>query len=232
VNKFLANAIRIFRGWPLPIKIVISLVALIAILEQGSRFQFWRFQQNTKTNTTPHKQSVDVTKVPQEVKAFLSDENLQKMDEAGMNIYTGDNPPNIEGTYVFKDVVIKYDPDGANFPLVTYYFTFKDQSSKTVNFSYSSEKGSDGLQDLAEGRGVFISGDGNCFSAYIDNDETTGECKFKSAQIISACKEEKGLVDMDNGTLWTYRGDKCSETDYVAPGHLRIFSHKSLAPRK
>lgn len=201
-------------------------------MEQGSRFQWWRFQENIKTNTTPHKQSVDVTKVPSEVKAFLSDENLQKLDEAGMNIYTGDNPPNIEGTYIFKDVVIKYDPKGENFPLLTYYYTFKDQSGKTVNFSHRSEKTVKGEVDLAQGRGVFISGEGNCFSVYLDNDETIGECKFKSAQVFSACKDSKGLIDMDNGTLWTYRGDKCDENEYVPAGYLRIFSHKSLAPRK
>ncbi|MBI2315166.1 hypothetical protein HYU93_03895 [Candidatus Daviesbacteria bacterium] len=89
-----------------------------------------------------------------------------------------------------------------------------------------------GQVDLAEGKGVFISGEGNCFSAYFDNDEQVGECKFKSAQIISACKSERGLVDMDNGTLWTYRGDKCSKDEYVPAGYIRIFSQKTLAPRQ
>ncbi len=216
----------------MPIKIVISLVVLIAILEQGSRFQYWRFQQNIKTNTTPHKQTVDVRKVPPEVKSFLSDENLQKMDEAGMNIYTGNNPPNIEGTYVFKDVVIKYDPKGENFPLLTYYYTFKDQSDNTVNYSSRSEKDNKGEVHLTKGKGVFISGESNCFSVYLDNDDTIGECKHKSGEIFSACKDKKGLVEMDQGTLWTYRGDKCPEDEYVPAGYIRIFSHKSLAPRQ
>ncbi|MBI2315167.1 hypothetical protein HYU93_03900 [Candidatus Daviesbacteria bacterium] len=85
----------------MPLKIIVFVLILIPVLGQGSR-------------TTPHKQSVDFAKVPAQVKSFLSDENLQKMDEAGMNIYTGDNPPNIAGTYTFKDVVIKYDPAGTS----------------------------------------------------------------------------------------------------------------------
>ena len=233
MNNFLAKLIKIFRGWPLPIKIIVSVLALVAILEQGSRFQFWKFQQNTKVNTTPHKQTVDVTKVPSEIKTFLSDENLQKMDEAGMNIYTGNNPPNIEGTYVFKDVVIKYDPNGDNFPLTTYYYTFKDQKgNNTVNFSHRSEKTSEGEISLAKGKGVFISGESNCFSVYIDNNDLIGKCESRSAQIISACKDKRGLVDMDQGTLWTYMGDECSKEKYVPAGYIRIFSHKTLAPRQ
>lgn len=231
-NKFLANAVKVFRGWPLPIKIIISVVAVLAILQQVSRFNWWRFEQNTKNNTTPHKQAVDVTKVPSQVKPFLNDENLQKMDEAGMNIYTGNNPPNIEGTYMYKDMVVKYDPEGAKFPLLTYYFTFKDQNNNAVNFSHRSEKDNKGVVDLAKGKGVFISGEGNCFSVYLDNDEQAGECKSKSVQIFSACKDKKGLVDMDDGTLWTYMSDKCSKEEFVPAGYIRIFSHKSLAPRQ
>lgn len=233
IKKNLANAIKVFRGWPLPLQIFISLVGIIIILEQGFRFQFWRFQQNTKNNTTPHKQTVDVTRVPAQVKAFLNDENLQKMDEAGMNIYTGNNPPNIEGTYVYKDMAVKYDPNGYKFPIVTYNYTFKDQKdNNTVLFSHRSEGGGPkGESDTAEGKGVFISGEGNCFSVYLDNDEKAGQCESKSAEIFSACKDKKGLVDMDQGTLWTYMSDKCSKEDFVPAGYIRIFSHKTLAPK-
>lgn len=232
INRFIANTIKAFQALSLPMKVVVSVVGLAIILSAISRFNYYRYQKNIQENTTPHKQAVDVTKVPNEVKAFLSDENLQKMDESGMNIYTGDNPPNIEGTYIFKDTVIKYDPEGGNFPLVTYYYTFKDQNNNTVNFTHRSEKDNKGNVDLATGKGVFISGEGNCFSVYLDNDEEIGECKSKSAQIFSACKDKKGLVDMDEGTLWTYRGNKCSEEDHVPAGYIRIFSHKTLAPRQ
>lgn len=232
IKNFLANAIKVFWGWPLPLKIFIGIVGIIILLEQGSRFQWWKFEQDTKNNTTPHKQTVDVTRVPSQVKAFLSDENLQEMDEAGMNIYTGDNPPNIEGTYVFKDMAMKYDPTGAKFPLLTYYFTFKNQNNNTVEFSHRSEKDEKGKVDLAEGKGVFISGEGNCFSVYLDNDEQVGECESKFVQIFSACKDKSGLVDTDDGTLWTYMSDKCPKEEFVPAGYIRIFSHKTLAPRQ
>lgn len=202
-------------------------------MEQGSRFQWWKFEQDTKNNTTPHKQTVDVTKVPVAVKAFLSDENLQNMDEAGMNIYTGDNPPNIEGTYVYKDMAVKYDPNGYKFPIVTYYYTFKDQNDDTVLFSHRSEGGGPkGESSTGVGKGVFISGEGNCFSVYLDNDDKMGQCESKSVEIFSACKDKKGLVDMDQGTLWTYMSDKCPEDKFVPAGYIRIFSHKTLAPRQ
>lgn len=234
MNSFFAKAINIFHALPLPIKIFVSLVGIIMILEQGSRFQWWKFQQDVKSNTTPHKQTVDVTKVPAEVKAFLSDEDLQKMDEAGMNIYTGDNPPNIEGTYIYKDIVIKYDPNGYNFPIITMNYIFKDQKDdNTVLFSSRGvkEDGSNDKSYTSEGKGVFISGEGNCFSVYLDNDEKMGQCESKSVEIFSACKDKKGLVDMDQGTLWTYMSDKCPKEEFVPAGYIRIFSHKSLAPK-
>lgn len=231
---FVSNAIKTFRALPLPAKIIVSVVGVAVILNAVSRFNYWRYQQNIKANTTPHKQTVDITKVPDEVKTFLSDENLQKMDEAGMNIYTGDNPPNIEGTYTFKNIIIKYDPNGYNFPLVTYNYTFKDQKEdNTVLFSSKSQGGGPkGESDIGEGEGVFISGEGDCFSVYLSNDEKIGECESKSAEIFSACRNERGLVDMDQGTLWTYMSDQCSKEDYVPAGYIRIFSQKSLAHQK
>lgn len=228
----MANTIKAFLKLSFPLKIIVSVITISAILISISRFNWWRYQQNIKANTTLHKQAVDITKVPSEVKAFLNDENLLKMDESGMNIYTGDNPPNIEGTYVFKNMIIKYDPNGINYPIVTYNFTFKDQrDDNTVLFSGHSEKDPAGRTDLATGKGVFISGEGNCFSVYLDNDEKTGQCESKSAEIFSACKDKKGLVDMDQGTLWTYMSDKCPKEEYVPAGYIRIFSHKTLAPK-
>lgn len=230
-NKLLANAIKVFRGWPLPVKIIISIVALIAILQQVSRFNYYRLQQNTKENTTPHKQTVDITKIPSEVKAFLSDENLQKMDEAGMNIYTGDNPPNIEGTYIFKNLVVKYDPKGYIFNVIPETFTLKDQKANTVNLAVTG-KDETGREYSESGRGVIISGEGNCFSVYLENSISLGkECKSKSVEIISACKKESGLIDMDEGTIWTDVNNKCTADEHVPAGYIRIFSHKSLAPK-
>ena len=231
INQFLANAIKAFRALSLPMKIVVSVVGLAVILSVVSQFNYSRFQQKVKENTTPHNQPVDVTKVPAEVKAFLSDENLQKMDEAGMNIYTGDNPPNIEGSYEFKNQIIKYDQAGGGGNIIRLVYKFEGQKDdNTINFSAIGDKDTKGEQYLTEGKGVFISGEGNCFSIYLEKSDKAGDCDGKSVDIFSACKTNQGLIDMDQGTLWTYRGDKCSEAEAVPAGYLRIFSQKTLAP--
>lgn len=211
-------------------KIVVSVVGVAIILSAVSRVIEYRFQKKIQENTTPHKQTVDLTKVPSEVKSFLSEENLQKLDDNGMNIYTGTNPPNIEGTYAFKNQVVKYDPVGYFFNVISLDYTFRDQKdNNTVTYIV---KGREEKEFSEKGNGVIISGEGNCFSVYVDNSTNAGgECKSKSAEVFSACKTDKGLVDMDQGTLWTYVSDKCTSEEHVPAGYLRIFTQKTLAPK-
>lgn len=226
-NKFAANAIKKFRALPLPAKIIISVISLGVILNLVSRYNQYQYNQEITT----HQQIVDVEKVPAAVKEFLSNENIQRMDGNGMNIYTGENPPNVEGTYLFKHMVIKYDLNGNIFSISPSSYTFKDQ--KDDDTIVLSVKGKEGNKYQEDGKGVIISGEGNCFSVYLDSSSSVGECRHKSVDIFSACKDTKkdGLVNMDLGTLWTYRGDKCPADEYVPAGYIRIFSQKSLAPR-
>ncbi|MBI2022020.1 hypothetical protein HYS93_04060 [Candidatus Daviesbacteria bacterium] len=223
--------IKPIKALPLPAKIILSVVGVAVILNLVSRFNYYNYQKKVKENTTPHKQAVDISKVPTEVKSFLSDENLQKMDEVGMNIYTGNNPPNVEGTYSFKNQVVKYDPDGGIFHVINLNYSFQNQ--KNDNSLTYAVKGNDERGEYTEaGKGVIISGEGKCFSVYLDNSSTQNECQTKSAEIFSACKEANGLVDMDRGTLWTYVSDKCTKEEQVPAGYFRIFTQKTLAPKK
>ncbi len=215
----------------LPI-IVICIVGLVIALVV---FSNWSKQSN-QGNSSPQEivedaaKPKEVDKIPDPVKAFLSDENVKKLEGAGMSIYTGDNPPNVEGTYRFENIVFKYDPERENFDITNYYQSFRNQKDdNTLIYSRSQNEAIEGPSS-SEGKGVFISGEGNCFSIYLHNSTSSaGGCKFETVEIISACKEAEGLINMDWGVLWTEKEGQCS--DEVIPGRMRIFTQSTLAPK-
>lgn len=168
-------------------------------------------------------------KIPSQVKSFLSDENIKKLEGGGMKIYTGDKPPIVEGSYRFEQIVFKYDPKGEDFIIAPYHLTFQNQKTdNTLTFSRKTEEAIEG-PGYGEGKGVFISGEGNCFSVYLDNSSKTSHCKYKSVEIISACKAGGGLTNMDWGVLWTDKEGDCPKE--VTPGYMRIFTQATLATK-
>lgn len=213
--------------------IIISVALLALILVSVSN---WITKSNNKEGNSPNEQTETVNQVsseneiPSPVKAFLSDENVKKLEGGGMSIYTGDNPPNVEGTYRFENIVFKYDPEGENFDITNYYQSFRNQKDdNTLIYSRSQNEAIEGPSS-SEGKGVFISGEGNCFSIYLHNSTSSaGGCKFETVEIISACKEGGGLINMDWGVLWTEKEGQCPNE--INPGRMRIFTQSTLAPK-
>lgn len=175
----------------------------------------------------------EIENVPNPVNEFLSSNDIEEYEKAGMKVYTGNNPPNIEGLYASDSLVIFYDkpfkdaaPVGTE--VSSYNHQFYDQKSDgTIKLKRISLEGG----DEAEGVGGFISGDNDCFSIFVNVKDQSDQCSSDQATIYSACKVEAGLEGLQAGfILKKQMGSGCGVV--VPVGHLRIITEDdSLAER-
>ncbi|MDP3973757.1 MAG: hypothetical protein Q8P92_02905 [Candidatus Daviesbacteria bacterium] len=204
--------------------ILLSIAAVAALLIYASGI----LNKNQKTNQEEVPKQTEeaaesIKDVPNPVNEFLNNNDIKEYEEVGMKIYTGNNPPNIEGLYKSDSLVIFYDkpfedaaPPGVE--VTNYNHQFYDQESDgTIKLSRKSVEG----DDEGVGMGGFISGDNNCFSIFVNVEDQFDQCNINEATIYSACKTEEGLEQLQVGFITKEKiGPGCGET--VPVGHLRI----------
>lgn len=134
---------------------------------------------------------------------------IQTRLEQYMPIYTGVNPPNVEGCYFLdpEETVFCEDYDASTwtkfypgFIVVSNYILFHNQNMQNNTLDYA-ELGANGNSSKV-GEGAFISGSGNNFSAFFN---TNGEqydsdhqntITYRTALLISGTKTPEGIQDL------------------------------------
>ena len=126
-----------------------------------------------------------------------------------MPIYSGTNPPNIEGSYLVAPYTVVYCEDGNWEPgkvIESYKIKFFNQSSSdnTIDMiKYNTED----VNDYSKGKGVFISGDGNNFTAYFDADGYSSGIFTRKSIVISGTKTAEGIKDLNYGFVMVEKGN-------------------------
>lgn len=154
--------------------------------------------------------------VPDEVLAFLDTSHLDDMEAAGLPIYRGSAPPSVAGQYLADSLVVIYDDLDMSPGIYPYTYTFSDQSGAELQFAATNGS------DNSAGAGAFISGEGECFSVYIDEVGETGGCTYATPSIYSGCVAGSG--DLDGWTYGLIMVEQSGTCSGVIPvGHRRIF---------
>lgn len=149
---------------------------------------------NMGTFTTPEK-TIDQV-IPDEIRKTM---------EPYITIYDGDNPPNVEGTYLIEPMEIVYDATG-NYQsgynkFKKIYFRISNQNTAKNTLDYHEKEVSGGIEyGEAKGDGAFISGDGDNFSLYFNTVGVTHLEKYdvqsKDALVISGTKTSSGIKNL------------------------------------
>src|SRR3989344_3249406 len=204
--------------------IILGVAALAAFLLYFSQSNKQKIFQETPKQTQEQTKEV-IKDIPNPVNEFLNNNDIEEYENAGMKIYTGNNPPNVEGLYRSDSLVILYDkpfedaaPVGTK--VSSYNHEFIDQKPDgTVKLLRKSPQG----EDIAAGVGGFISGSNNCFSIFVNVKDQSNQCNINEATIYSACKGEEGLEQLQAGFIVKEnKGSGCGKT--VPVGHLRIIT--------
>ncbi len=158
--------------------------------------------------------------VPDGVNELLTSEDVEALRAVGMQVYTGDTPPWIEGDYLLDTLTISYDDvSGAiGAPIIETYLGFHDQDNDDGTLDTSLH---DAISD-GTGLGGFVSGEGDCFTVWVrfDGHNFPDDCVYQMAQLFSGCVDDAGIEDLQFGYVLVDRSGPCQDT--VPIDHRRV----------
>ena len=129
---------------------------------------------------------------------FFNPEIVEALKDLGFKIHKGNNPPNIEGSYLSTPVELKATTVEKDYSIGTkfrdYVSTFSNQNNEksTVDFDGAHP----GNIQVDNGDGVFIAGEGSNFSVYLKIKTiafSLYEAEF--AYAISGTISDDGIID-------------------------------------
>ena len=135
-----------------------------------------------------------------------------------MNIYEGDNPPNIEGNYLVAPMTLVHASDG-------HENEFHDMSWNTSNQNWWNKITYKEWQGNAEGvaKEAWVIGDGNFFTLYTieqSRNETDG-WNYEAVLILSGEKTNLGIVGYQYAIVMKNKKD--DNGVLIEPDSYRIF---------
>ena len=179
----------------------------------------------TSCNKDDDKEDFDGTE--DAIREFVTPDLYTTMTGMGMQINSGDTPPEISGLYFVEPVL-----EASNRPsdiignsYEDYYVTFENQDNDdlTVDFSY--------VGDTEEGVGnnSLISGSGDAFTAILKTVSSTGSDTAESIIVVSGTVSQEGIV---NYQFAVFMLDNHDSELFIENGQGRIFRDSDeFAPR-
>ena len=133
---------------------------------------------------------------PPETESFISNDLLDTFENFGLPLHYGDNPPDISGTYLFREPDIIYNNSeywpNPNNSWCEFHFTFQSQGESI----YTLDAEGITCNAYSSGQEYYISGTDSCFTLYGKSTGTFEGCETETIRLISACLDSNG--DMDN----------------------------------
>jgi len=144
--------------------------------------------------------------LPSQVQDIITDEQLEKLENGGLIINEGLDPPNIEGIYVGDSLVRTFDSKGQGIgnPVTDYYYKIENQTDdNTITFSYRTGTGS----DQALGQGAFISGSGQDFTLFVEVEgyHPADDVHYRDVEVYSGTYTAEGIAHFEYGFIRTYK---------------------------
>lgn len=145
-----------------------------------------------------------------------------------ITIYRGTTPPNIEGCYVMDEPQVVHCQDVGNGGYADgatgfndMYIKFSNQDTKNNTLDYNEKEGT----AESSGKGAFISGSGNYFTAYFDTEGKTSGIYVKTALVISGEKTSSGIKNLRYAFIMVDKGSDPNNV-IMKKGVYRIFRDK------
>jgi hypothetical protein len=132
--------------------------------------------------------------IPDEVGDYLDADDIARLEGEGFDINKGDNPPSVEGDFYLNSLqVIKDDFGAEGMEIENYTWSYDKQAGDSLEGSYEM----DGGADSASGVRGNISGDGDCFTVYLNFTGNTNGCDYSMPFVQSGCLTEEGIEDFE-----------------------------------
>ncbi len=155
--------------------------------------------------------------------------DIQEKMKPYMNIYDGINPPDIQGTFVMEPSEVVYCSDNGYDPgdvMGTEQFVkFSNQNFLKNTVDYEDAEITLDTYELVshtEGKGAFISGSGNNFTAYFKVEGISSGIYIRGAYLVSGTKKETGISNCTHAITLIEKGED-PEHEIMDAGTIRIF---------
>jgi hypothetical protein len=186
------------------------------------------------------KQPDTIEGLPSQVSKFLTEEDINTLEDLDFPIYFGNNPPNIEGVYITDTLRIDSDE---HLPIDTKIKSSENNFyNQTENFEITVDSKTDDQE--RKGNVGYISGEDNCFTVFdISKTAKPYRCVVTQANIVSGCLDVNGnILDYKLSIMMLKHNNKLScviipkalnEHRPIYTGDIRIISERDgLAERK
>lgn len=135
------------------------------------------------------------------------------------------NPPNIEGCYLLDEPQVVHCSDVGNGGYADgatgfhdIYIRFSNQNSTDNTLDYDEIEGS----STTTGKGAFVSGSGNNFTAYFDTEGTSNSIYIRTALVISGSKTATGIANIRYAFICVEKGSD-PYSKLMKEGAYRVF---------
>ncbi len=136
-------------------------------------------------------------------------------------IYGGNTPPNVEGGYLISEMATVYCEDNVFAPgeaVADTYIRFSNQNTSNNTLDYEEKS----LESVSTGKGAFISGTGNNFTAFFNTVGASFGISTKTALVISGTKTSNGIKDLCYAFIMVEKGSD-PEGKLMDEGVFRVF---------
>lgn len=146
---------------------------------------------------------------------------IQEKMKKYIPIYNGNTPPNVEGGYLISEMATVYCEDNVYAPgevVADTYIRFSNQNTSNNTLDYEEKS----LESVSTGKGAFISGTGNNFTAFFNTVGASFGISTKTALVISGTKTSNGIKDLCYAFIMVEKGSD-PEGKLMDEGVFRVF---------
>ncbi len=194
-----------------------------ALYMHEGKIDYMNYMRNSGRSIRPVLKTIDEMDDPR--MSDIVPANMREGLRNHMPIYNGVNPPSIEGAFYLSPYTTVYCEDG-HYPvgkvIDSYKIKFFNQNfiNNTIDmYEYDADSSTD---DYDIGKGAFISGNGERFTAFFATEGYTKGIFNRMAVVISGRKTSEGIRDYYYGLLMV---DKAADPNHklMDVGYFRIF---------
>lgn len=175
-----------------------------------------------KDNATPNDGFKD--DLSPEIKNILADSLVLQLEELGFKIHKGNQPPQVEGTYLASplELMASYgfnDVDPGRL-FNDYWFHIYEQNGDKAKIDYVGA----GLSDQAIGNGSFISGNDNKFTLFSEFQAVyNDQMDYTAVSILTGEISEHGITDFQFAFVLTSKEGDENNLIFIPEGGIRTF---------